>query len=335
MIKKIIAGLLVIGIVVLACFKIFSNNDTSRKDLRKIGEELTSYHMEANMDIMNSNEDIRKFYVEVDYLKGEIECFRISLIDKEINQEQIMIKNKEGVYVLTPKLNQVYEFKGDYPLNTPKPYLYHSMMKEIEKDNYEAKKTSDGFIISLKMEYKNNPNWCKQEIKMSKDLKPIWVNIYDSNNNLVVAINYVKVEFNVNMDEKTFDVKYNIEKSKEEVISSSRPLDDLPLIPKVDEAKTTLKEQTEVTIDGNKMYILTYDGNISFTIVQKNLKKNEQLDSKVVSGELITMYSGVGYYENNRLTFIKDEREFQVYSTSLSVSEMLELVTSMQFEVAK
>lgn len=335
MIKKIIAGLLVIGIVVLACFKIFSNNDTSRKDLKKIGEELTSYHMEANMDITNTNDDIRKFYVNVDYMKGEVDHFRISLIDKEINQEQIMIRNSDGVYVLTPKLNQVYEFKGDYPLNTPKPYLYHSIIQEIEKDNYEAKKTSDGYIINATMEYKNHPTWCKQEIKLSKDLKPVWVNIYDSNNNLVVAINFIKVEFNIGMDKSLFDVNANIEKSKEEVISSSKQLEDLPLIPKVDENKTSLKEQTEVTIDGNKMYILSYTGDINFTLVQKDIKANDEVDSKVVSGELVSMYTGIGYYENNTLTFIIDEREFQIYSPTLSVSEMLEIVSSMQVEVVK
>ena len=335
MIKKIIAGLLVIGIVVLACFKIFSNNDTSRKDLKKIGEELTSYHMEANMDITNANDDIRKFYVNVDYMKGEVDHFRISLIDKEINQEQIMIRNSEGVYVLTPKLNQVYEFKGDYPLNTPKPYLYHSIIQEIEKDNYEAKKTTDGYIINAKTEYKNHPSWNKQEIKLSKDLKPVWVNIYDSNNNLVVAINFIKVEFNIGMDKALFDVEANIKKSKEEVVSTSKQVEELPLIPKVDENKTSLKEQTEVVIDGNKMYILSYTGDINFTLVQKDIKANDVLDSKVVSGELVSMYTGVGFYENKTLTFIIDEREFQIYSPSLTVSEMLEIVSSMQVEVVK
>lgn len=41
------------------------------------------------------------------------------MIDKDINQEQILLRNKDGVYVLTPVLNQVYTFKGDYPLNSP------------------------------------------------------------------------------------------------------------------------------------------------------------------------------------------------------------------------
>ena len=40
-----------------------------------------------------------------------------------------MLRNKEGVYVLTPKLNQVYQFKGDYPLNSPKPYFHYNHQK--------------------------------------------------------------------------------------------------------------------------------------------------------------------------------------------------------------
>ena len=41
------------------------------------------------------------------------------MLDKGINQEQIIIRNADGVYVLTPALNQVYKFKGDWPLNIP------------------------------------------------------------------------------------------------------------------------------------------------------------------------------------------------------------------------
>ena len=66
------------------------------------------------MEFING-EDIRQFYVEVAYEKNEdVDLFRVSLLDKGLNQEQILLRNADGVYVLTPALNQVYEFKGLY-----------------------------------------------------------------------------------------------------------------------------------------------------------------------------------------------------------------------------
>lgn len=37
--------------------------------------------------------------------EGEDEYFKVSMIDKSLNQEQIILKNKEGVFVVTPSLN--------------------------------------------------------------------------------------------------------------------------------------------------------------------------------------------------------------------------------------
>jgi len=333
MIKKIIAGLLVIGIVILACFKLFSHNEVNAKKLEKMGESLTSYHMEANMEI-EQNDNLRKYYVVVDYLKGDVDYFKISLLDKDISQEQIMIRNKEGVYVLTPKLNQVYEFKGDYPLNSPKPYLYHSMVNEIKKKNYEAKKVSDGYLITSNVEYKNNPSWAKQEIKLSSDLKPVWVNIYDKDNDLIVAINYTKVDFSPELKVSYFDVKETMDKSRE-TISQSGTIKELPSLPHVDSVSSILKETTEASINGEKVYILTYEGNKNFTLVQKSIEANKDMNVKVVSGELITFYTGLGYFENNKLTYIEDNMEYQIYSSSLSVNEMIDVIDSLDYEDTK
>ena len=80
-----------------------------------MGDNLTCYHTEATKEI-ETKDEVRTFFVTVDYkLDEDKDLFRISLLDKNINQEQIMLRNKDGVYVLTPKLNQVYEFKGEYP----------------------------------------------------------------------------------------------------------------------------------------------------------------------------------------------------------------------------
>ena len=41
------------------------------------------------------------------------QLFKVSLFDKNLNQEQILLRNEEGVFVVTPSLNQIFKFEGD------------------------------------------------------------------------------------------------------------------------------------------------------------------------------------------------------------------------------
>ena len=169
---------------------------------------------------------------------------RISLLDKNINQEQIMLRNKEGVYVLTPSLNQVYSFKGDYPLNSQKPYLYHSMLQALD-GNYNIEKVSDGYLLSFAPKYENSPTWVKEDVKLSSDFKPVWVNIYDNNNSLVCSINFTKVEFNIDLKDDDFNVEINMNKAKETALEITRSEEELPLMVVENIVNSELQENTK------------------------------------------------------------------------------------------
>ncbi|MDD6302059.1 MAG: hypothetical protein PUA56_01935 [Bacillales bacterium] len=337
MIKKIVAGVIVVAILVLAGFKLFYKGGSVNKKLKNIGENLTSYHMEANMDICLKKDDTRNFYVSVDYLKSDTDLFRISLLDKNINQEQIMLRNKEGVYVLTPRLNQVYEFKGEYPLNNQKPYLYHSIIEQVNSKDKNVEKLQDGYLVTVKPNYVNSPNWMKQDIKLSNDLKPVWINIYDNDNSLVVSVNFTKVEFDVQFSDTHFDVESNMNTSRTNVVSTtaSASMEDLPLLVENASVSSTVKEQIVASVGDEQLYIIVYEGNKEFTIVQRILKDNETINVKEVSGELVELNSGLGYLQDNNLIFIYNGVEYRIYSKTLTVAELIEIANSMDIVVAK
>ena len=333
MIKKIITGLLILGLIVLAGFKIFSKGENVNKRLETLGDNLTCYHTEATMEI-ETKDEVRTFFVTVDYkLDEDKDLFRISLLDKNINQEQIMLRNKDGVYVLTPKLNQVYEFKGEYPLNSPKPYLYHSLVQAFKEKDTSVENLNDGYLITYDCEYENSPSWKKQEVKLSSELKPVWINIYDENNNAVVEITFSKVDFASTYSTDYFDVNKNMETSRNEVISSSEVIE-LPYLPEVS-VSSTLKEQTEATINGETIYILTYEGSKEFTITQRLLEESEEMITLEVSGSIVELPLGIGYFNNQNLLFIHNGVEYRIYSDSLSVSEMIEVLDSLDVVIEK
>ena len=121
MLKKILISIVILLLIGLGVWKIFFNDETISDKLENVTQNLNSYNLEANMELINGEEK-RNFTVKVSYMKeNDQDYFRVSLYDTNINQEQIMLRNKEGVYVLTPSLNQAYNFKSGWPLNSAKP----------------------------------------------------------------------------------------------------------------------------------------------------------------------------------------------------------------------
>ena len=120
---KIIAG---VGIAVLAIALIFAMKPKSfDKQFEKKMSDMNSYILEGNMEIAKG-EDVKSYAVEVGYKKADKDLFKVTLTDKELNQEQIILRNDAGVFVVTPSLNQIFKFEGDWPMNSPKPYLLQS-----------------------------------------------------------------------------------------------------------------------------------------------------------------------------------------------------------------
>ena len=153
------------------------------------------------------------------YLKeNDEDLFRVSLYDTNINQEQIMLRNKAGVYVLTPSLNQAYNFKSGWPLNSAKPYIYQSLL-DVFSGDYEIEKLDDGFVVVSNIEFKNSPAYSKQEIKFSKDLVPLWVNLYNDKDEVLVKVTFTKVEIGVGFQENYFEVDKNMLSARENLVS--------------------------------------------------------------------------------------------------------------------
>lgn len=56
------------------------------------------------------------------------------------NHEQIILRNKDGVYVVTPSLNKSFKFQSEWPYNNSQVYLLQSIVDDIKDD--EGKKIS-------------------------------------------------------------------------------------------------------------------------------------------------------------------------------------------------
>ena len=333
--KKIIAIIVVLALVCLAIIKIFKDNNDPNKTLEEVKENLSSYYMEADMTLYNG-EDKREFTVKVSYEKDEEDnLFKVSLFDKGINQEQIIIKNEDGVFVLTPSLNQVYQFNGTWPLNSPKPYIYQSML-DLKEGEYELKEVDDGYLITSKPNFDNKIQWTTQEVKFDKEYKPQFLNIYDSKNNLSLNLVVHNIEINKDFDDDYFDVDMNIEESRtNSLYTNAVTEEELPFLPVNSEVESVLKESSTYEINGSTYYILTYEGSKPFTMVQRLLEDSEVVMKNNVEGQVVDLINGWGIYHDGILTYCYNSVEYNIYSDVLTMNEMIELANGVEVSYAK
>lgn len=327
--KKMIAAVIGAVLLIVALF-IVLKPDPFNKKLEKTMKELEAYHMSGVMEMLNG-EDVKQYDLDLAWQKtSDGENYRVSLLDKNISQEQIILKNNEGVFVLTPSLNQAFKFKGEWPSDSPKPYLYQSMLSWI-KNGCQNKKTSEGYYVACDVSYPNSPQLVKQEMLFDKDMKPLWVKVYNGDGIEEVKIQFSNVDFKPEFATAYFDVNDNLKNSKSETVSKEI---DLPLYP-VFVYDARLTNTSLASVGNEKRHILEFTGDKNFTIVQVERKKNAEPVLMQVSGELVDSVDMFGAYDGTRLTLYSSDIEFSIYSEDLTVDEMLSVVSSMQVAVMK
>lgn len=326
---KIIAG---IGIAVLALGLLFALKPKSfDKEFENTMNNMTSYVLQGDMEI-TKGEDVKTYALEVGYKKiDDSDYFKVSLLDKELNQEQVILRNAEGVFVITPSLNQVFKFEGDWPLNSPKPYLLQSMKDIVAQENTEITDDEEGTKILSDVVYPNNKNFIRQEMVFDDDMKIKWLQIFNQDNNPELKIVFSKADYNCDLDDGYFTAPTNMDA---DVSASSITSEDLPLYP-AQVYNSSLSGKSEMTSGGVVKHILEFTGERDFTVVESVRVKSDQTQTVLMPGEFIDALDIVGFYDGNQLSAIVNGVEYTVYSEELQPEEMMSVINSMQVAVMK
>ena len=326
--KYILIGVALV--VIITCIILFRPRSFAKK-ADQVFNDLNSYTLKGEMEI-NKGEDIKNYMMEINFKKAENDqYFKVSLFDKNLNQEQILLRNKEGVFVITPSLNQIFKFEGEWPLNSPKPYLIQTMYDIIKQEDSTSEKTKEGTLIKSKVNYPNNKTYKNQEILFDKESKPISVHIYDDAQTLQLQILFSNVEYNNDIKDEIFDSPKNLDNT---VSSSILTEQDLPLYPVSVFGGKLIKSNT-YEVNGEARHILEYDGERSFTVVQTLKKPEDDTQTVFKSGEMIDTIEMVGFYDGGSCLGYYQNLEMNIYSQELSVDEMMTVMSSLQVAVMK
>lgn len=325
---KIIAG---VGIIVLIIALVFSIRPKSfDAQFEKTMKNMDSYILHGDMEI-TKGEDVKTYAVEVGYQKADSELFKVSLTDKQLNQEQVILRNDSGVFVITPSLNQVFKFEGDWPMNSPKPYLLQSIADIVAGEDAVINKQDDGYLVSSKVNYPNNTNFDHEEIMFDRDAKLKWLQIYNADHVVQLKIVFDKADYNTNIKEEYFNKPDTLE-SKTGAVSVSE--EDLPLYP-VQVFDATLNHVSTMATGAQTKHVLEYTGDKNFTVVESLRKVAETTQTVLMPGEMVDSLDVVGFYDGNHMSVIYGGIEYTVYSEELGPEEMMQVINSMQVAVMK
>lgn len=329
--KKKIMIIAAAAVVVIAFLFLFLREKPFEDRLQQTLGSLNSYLLEGVMEVAEG-EDTKSYDVSVKYLKqDDQDYFRVAMKDSGMNQEQEIIRNAEGVFVVTPTLNQIFKFQGNWPSNSLKPYLLQSMREIAADESAQIEQTEEGYQISAGVTYPNNRNFTQQEMVFSDDLKIRSVQIFDDDHVLQMKMLFSKVDYEPGLTAEDFQVPQQLEKE-----TAAEPItdEDLPLMP-METFGAVLSNSSVVENDGKVQYVLEYTGEKNFTIVEEVAESEETTQTIIMSGSLVDGLNMVGRYDGNHMTSVINSVRYTIYSDDLSEEEMSAVLQSMQVVVMK
>jgi len=178
------------------------------KDLDKFINNLDGYRGKGEMTL-HSGQTPQTYQVDVSYSAPD--KYRIELTNANQDITQIVLRNDEGVFVLTPQQNKIFRFQSDWPQKQGQVYLYQTLVDSILLDgSRQFTTTEDAYVFDVMAKY-NSSSLARQKIWLSQDgYKPLQVEVSDANATVLVQLQFSEFEFDPKFEDNYFDTNRNM-----------------------------------------------------------------------------------------------------------------------------
>ena len=326
--KKILLSLVMLLLLVTGCGK---NSETSIiNDLEKKVNKSDAYKVSGELEIVN-NDEVYTYDIEVSYKKEN--NYKVSLTNQANNHTQIILKNADGVYVLTPALNKSFKFQSDWPYSNSQVYLLKSLVNDIkETKEKDFKQTDNGYMLTTKVNYPNNSKLVKQTIELDKNGDFKRVKVYDSNNVICMTMVFDVIDYSPTFKKDYFDLNtimstYSID---EESVKETTAIDDT-IYPLIIPNGTKLVSEEKIKKDIGDRIIMTFDGDKPFLLVEESAVVEDEFTIIPTYGEPYQLMDTLGVMTNNSLTWVSNGIEYYIVSDVLNQDEVVEVAQSISY----
>ncbi|MBQ3142285.1 MAG: outer membrane lipoprotein carrier protein LolA [Bacilli bacterium] len=320
--KKIFL-LTIMCLLFVGCGK--SNEEDILKNYQKKLDNSKSYTLDAKMEIF-SNEESYNYDVNVTYKEGDF--YKVSLINTENSHEQIILKNEDGVYVITPALNKSFKFQSEWPYNSSQSYILSSVIKDLSADSdrtYEEK--NDKYIYTSKVDYPNNSSLVKQKVTFNKDMEIQKIEVLDSKDKSQIIVDIIKVDYKTNPDKEYFALENNIDDECCEDENVSQSIEDV-VYPMYLPANTVYEGEEKLNNNEQERVILTFSGEKPFILVEETTSVSKEFEVNQTGAELVFYENIVGNLTDTSLSWHENGIDYYIVGQNLSSEELLQIASS-------
>lgn len=298
--KKLLFLIMIIGVFAISGCGKTSESDVI-KDLTKKINDSKAYYVEGTLEIVN-NEDVYTYNVNVSY--KEKDNYKVSLVNTVNNHEQIILRNSDGVYVVTPRINKSFKFQSDWPYNNSQVYLLGPLLDDITNDaNRTFEKVNDGSKIIVAANYPNNSKLVKQEILLDKSNNIKKVTVFDNNGTAQITMKFNKIDLNSKFNDNYFDLKQIIDIKEDNTDNTTNRENNS------DENKNTTDNKVEdnSTTENNNTNV--NENNNTNENKNEDKKSSETKQTSSIEDVIYPMYIPTNTYLSNKEKVSKDDGE--------------------------
>jgi len=298
--KKLLFLIMIIGVFAISGCGKNSESDVI-KDLTKKINDSKAYYVDGTLEIVN-NEDVYTYNVNVSY--KEKDNYKVSLVNTVNNHEQIILRNSDGVYVVTPRINKSFKFQSDWPYNNSQVYLLGPLLDDITNDaNRTFEKVNDGSKIIVAANYPNNSKLVKQEILLDKSNNIKKVTVFDNNGTAQITMKFNKIDLNSKFNDNYFDLKQIIDIKEDNTDNTTNRENNS------DENKNTTDNKVEDNSTTENKNTNVNENKNTTENKNENKKSSETKQTSSIEDVIYPMYIPANTYLSNKEKVSKDDGE--------------------------
>ncbi|QQE78619.1 outer membrane lipoprotein carrier protein LolA [Alicyclobacillus sp. SO9] len=290
-----------------------------------------NYKTTATMTVQMDHSS-QTYYIETWYESPDV--YRISLGESPDKINQVIVKNKNGMFIVSPSLQKVFRFNGNWAQNQGHIYLYTQILQQLSSgDKVTVKKKNGLYQFDMPVSPANDVV-TKEHVQLdAKTLNPKKVVLYDAENQAVVTIDFKKFESPAKFQTADFNPQKIAEGSgaKTTLASMSQPFGYLE--PTITGLGDKLSDMQEVSTDD---YLLRYTGQHAFTLSEFRPTPGV---AGIAGGELVDMFGVPAIYNGteqaHQLMWIHNGVEFALTSDKLSMDQMKHIAITTLGTVGK
>ena len=309
-----------------------NNNDNVINNFTNNMNGIKNYELNGKLAVVN-NDDVFNYDVSVSY--KDKDYYRVVLKNLSNNHEQIILRNDDGVYVVTPSLNKSFKFQSDWPYNNSQTYIIKNIINDINNDSMSSvTENNNSYVITSNVNFPNNNKLKKQKVTINKNLDLEKVEILNEEDINMMTFVVDNINYKPIYSEDFFEINSIINNANSsqdnpsEQTDTTSTLDDI-IYPLYIPTGTVLTNEEKVSKTDGERIILTFGGDKPFTLVEETTNKEKEFTVVPTYGEPFLLIDTVAALSDNSINWVSNGVEYYIVSDVLAQNELIEVAKSV------